>query len=150
MNCGVSGLKGPAAPAAPARSPAAMGLRAARLGGASALVAGLLAAGVPGCPVAFFLRVPCPGCGLTRATLRLLHGDLPGALAFHPLVFVALPAALAFMGANAVAYVVSGRWGYVDRMQGRALTWGALALIALMGGVWVARFFGAFGGPVPV
>ncbi|HEU4412406.1 MAG TPA: DUF2752 domain-containing protein [Polyangiaceae bacterium] len=136
--------------AAPGRSPAAMGLRAARLGGIGAVIAALLAAGAPGCPVAFFARVPCPGCGLTRAALRLLHGDLAGALAFHPLVPVALPAALAFVGTNAVSYVVSGRWGYVERQQGRALTGGALVLIALMLGVWVARFFGAFGGPVPV
>ncbi|MGH9465342.1 MAG: DUF2752 domain-containing protein [Thermoanaerobaculia bacterium] len=29
--------------------------------------------------------LPCPGCGLTRAFDRLADGDLPGALAAHPL-----------------------------------------------------------------
>jgi Protein of unknown function (DUF2752) len=133
------------------RAPLAlMGLRAAKLGALFGSIAALLALGAPGCPVAFFLRVPCPGCGLTRATLRLLHGDLHGALAFHPLVLLAMPAAVAFMGTNSVVYVVSGRWGYADGLQGRALTWGAGLLALLMAVVWVARFFGAFGGPVAV
>lgn len=156
MNCGV-----PAPDDAPAgragsrraRAPgslASMGGRAARLGALGAALAGALALGVPGCPVAFFLRVPCPGCGLTRASLRLLHGDLAGALAFHPLVLVALPLALAFAGANAFVYVVRGRWGYVEGLGGRALTAAAAVLVALMVGVWAARFFGAFGGPVAV
>ena len=28
---------------------------------------------------------PCPGCGSTRAIVRLLHADLPGAVALNPL-----------------------------------------------------------------
>ena len=31
--------------------------------------------------------IPCPGCGMTRAVLALLCGDVPAALAYHPLVF---------------------------------------------------------------
>jgi uncharacterized protein DUF2752 len=156
MNCGVSAPDGAlASRAAPGRgasrgSLASMGARAARLLAIGAAVPALFALGVPACPVAFFARIPCPGCGMTRATLRLLHGDWHGALAFHPLVFVALPLALAFGATNAVVYVVRGRWGYVDGLRGRALTWALGALVALMVGVWVARFFGAFGGPVPV
>jgi hypothetical protein len=63
---------------------------------------------------------------------------------------VALPLALAFTGTNAFHYVVRGRWGYVDGLSGRASTAAAALVVALMVGVWVARFFGAFGGPVPV
>ncbi|MCU0680682.1 MAG: DUF2752 domain-containing protein [Polyangiaceae bacterium] len=136
------------APAWAALAP--MAVRAGQLGGVAALIGVALALGAPGCPIAFFLRVPCPGCGLTRATLRLLHGDFSGALAFHPLVPLVLPLALAFAGTNALAYVVRGRWGYVDGLRGRALTGVAGVLVALMVSVWVARFFGAFGGPVPV
>ncbi|HEU4538532.1 MAG TPA: DUF2752 domain-containing protein [Polyangiaceae bacterium] len=127
-----------------------MAVRAAQLGGVAAALGLALALGAPGCPVAFFLHVPCPGCGLTRATLRLVQGDLAGALAFHPLVPLVLPLALAFAGTNALAYVVRGRWGYVDGLRGRAVTGVAGLLVALMVGVWVARFFGAFGGPVSV
>jgi Protein of unknown function (DUF2752) len=32
------------------------------------------------------LHLPCPFCGLTRATARLVQGDWRGALAYHPLV----------------------------------------------------------------
>ena len=34
---------------------------------------------------------PCPGCGMTRAVLAVLRGDLRAAFSFHPL-WVTLPA----------------------------------------------------------
>lgn len=36
----------------------------------------------------------CPGCGMTRAFLRLLHGDWSGAWRWHPF---SLPLAVAFL-----------------------------------------------------
>lgn len=42
-----------------------------------------------------FLRstigLPCPGCGMTRATLALLRMDFAAAFFFHPLVFLVIP-----------------------------------------------------------
>jgi len=45
----------------------------------------LLALGIPGwpCPVLQSLGIPCPGCGLTRATLLLLRGDVRASLTYH-------------------------------------------------------------------
>ena len=49
------------------------------------LLLALFAFGVPGwqCPFLHYLGVPCPGCGLTRATYWLLRGDIRTALTFH-------------------------------------------------------------------
>ncbi|GEM_PF-808624 len=37
------------------------------------------------------LQVECPGCGLTRATQHLIHGEWHTALAYNPLVLVTTP-----------------------------------------------------------
>ena len=45
------------------------------------------------CPILAATGVPCPGCGLTRATMQLLHGDVIASLqthAFAPIFMVAL------------------------------------------------------------
>jgi hypothetical protein len=39
--------------------------------------------------------IPCPGCGLTRSWVALLHGDLAWSLRFHPLGWLVLLYALA-------------------------------------------------------
>lgn len=42
----------------------------------------------PGCILREITGLPCPGCGMTRALLLLLHGDLMGAWQMHPLFWV--------------------------------------------------------------
>jgi hypothetical protein len=100
-----------------------------------------LGAGVTLCPFALLTGVPCPGCGLGRATLALLAGHFRDALHFHPLIGVVLSAlALAAFRATRPQGARSGSWIII----------GASTLLVLLLGVWVARFGGAFGGPVPV
>ena len=41
------------------------------------------------CPIKWFTGVSCPGCGMSRAWFRVLHLDLSGAWAFHPLFWSA-------------------------------------------------------------
>ena len=55
----------------------------------------LAAFGIDGwqCPILHVFRIPCPGCGLTRATLFLFRGDFNQAMVFHafaPLFVIAL------------------------------------------------------------
>lgn len=134
----------------------AQALRPSRLGSHGVrlvLPIGLVAAAlVWRCPMAELWGVPCPGCGLTRAALALAAGDLAGAIGMHPLSPLLLPfgAALGWreLGLRRPrrASVERPRAGGSPRLVGAL----AAALLALSLVVWIARFFGAFGGPVPV
>jgi hypothetical protein len=101
------------------------------------------------CPVAELLRVPCPGCGMTRAALALISGDVAGALRWQPLSPVIVPLAAAFAAHEMLAFVRFGR-ARPERPLGPWSRRALATLVALLIGVWIARFFGAFGGPVRV
>jgi|SRR6187431_2176355 len=120
----------------------------------ASVFAGIVVFQLPFCPLASVLGVPCPGCGLTRATLALSHGDLKRALDLHPLVLVLAPLFIGAVTSAAVGYVRGPRprdarparqW-----LTSRAMTALATALMLATLGVWGARFFGYFGGPVAV
>jgi len=51
------------------------------------------------CPFKLMTGLPCPGCGMTRSVVTLLHGDLGASLFYHPLgvVVVALAVAVALV-----------------------------------------------------
>lgn len=38
-----------------------------------------------GCPIRYFVGVPCLGCGMTRSWIQVLHGNIGAAFYFHPL-----------------------------------------------------------------
>lgn len=42
-----------------------------------------------GCPIKYVSGISCPGCGMTRAWLSLLHLDFRAAFHFHPLFIIA-------------------------------------------------------------
>lgn len=102
--------------------------------------------GVPICPTALVLRQPCPGCGISRASAALAHGDLTGAMTLNPIAPVVVPLAAGLALYGMTAYVFSGQSRLNDRVP---MTLG-IALSAALTVVWVMRWFGAFGGPVPV
>lgn len=124
--------------------------RAARVGGLVSVAAAAVFMGLPLCPFALVTRHPCPGCGLTRATLAALHGHFADALHIHPLVLVLGPLVILASFVSAVSYVRDGRTTSVERLRGpwatRAMIFLGFVTIAL----WIARFLGAFGGPVSV
>ena len=112
---------------------------------------GLLALGeVRTCLFAFVARVPCPACGLSRATRALLRGDLAAALEFHPLRLLVLPFVIFLAARTARCFIETG--SMADAERGLAGTPRAvmLGVVVLVLAVWISRFFGAFGGPVTV
>ena len=142
----------PASPAAahPAAREAGFISRLGRVGVVVAAFGLAVAFSVPLCPFALLTGHPCPGCGLTRATLALLHGDVAASLHFHPLAMVISPLVGGIVGYDVFVYLRSGRSAATQTLQGRWVTIGAVVLGVVAVAVWIARFFGWFGGPVPV
>lgn len=76
----------------------------------------------PDCPLYACTGLLCPGCGTLRATHRLLHGDLAGALSMNPLMVLALPF---------LAWALWATWAH--NRHGRPLPW----LLASSTGGWI-------------
>lgn len=100
------------------------------------------------CPVRAVLRIPCPGCGMTRALGEVMHGHFAAAHALHPLVWVVAPLVLIALCIESASFVRTGEFAHLSRSK-RANRIGAVLVVLLLG-VWAARFAGAFGGPAPV
>jgi len=94
----------------------------------------------PTCILRLIAGIPCPACGLTRAALAIAALDFAAATAFHPL---SLPLCLAASATVIGAATLDDR-----RFRMFLQNMGAGVGIALVV-VWVLRFGGLFGGPVP-
>lgn len=107
--------------------------------------------GVSRCPSAMMFHRPCPGCGMTRAIDLLSAGDVLGSLAMHPLAVPALlvQAAVA-VGTVAVTFTHGTPLEFWRVRWGRAITWALAVVGGLAIALWIARWLGAFGGPIPV
>jgi hypothetical protein len=125
--------------------------RATAIGAPTLLAALLLLRSPPRCPLARHFHVPCPGCGLTRAARFLFAGDFPASLRLQPLL-VPLMLAVGSLGIGmVVATLVRGSpGGMVDTRAGRLVLGFAVVVMVLTIALWIARFAGFFGGPVPV
>ena len=100
------------------------------------------------CPMATILGIPCPTCGMTRATRFAFRGDFGEATHMHPLWFIVLPAIAWALVAEVIGFWRTGAWGAAatSPWMKRLLP----VITALLVCVWIARFLGAFGGPAPV
>jgi hypothetical protein len=99
------------------------------------------------CFSAVLFHIPCPGCGMTRAALALFRGDWPAALALHPLSILVVPLGAVLAFEHAFRYAWSGR-AFASSSRWREAT--LVAVAVLLVAVWIGRFFGWFGGPVPI
>ena len=101
------------------------------------------------CPVARLTGCPCPGCGLTRATLEILRGNLRLAFALQPFAFVVSPLLACLLGVGGVRYWRSGSPRLPLKLRKLVERVGvpiALAMVVF----WALRFAGFWSGPVPV
>lgn len=95
---------------------------------------------LPGWPCPFFhaLGLPCPGCGMTRATLLLVHGEWKQAIlmhAFAPVFLIALVViTLSALSPKVYVEALANKAELVERYTGIT----GLLLIGLIV-YWVAR-----------
>lgn len=148
----VSSPVAPAAPLSVAPPPLSVRLRRAALTAAFfALLGGMLSAKAVPCAFATVFHQPCPGCGSTRAVLALLHGDVGSMVRFNPIGPVAAVLIGALAAQSFASVLVRGDLrGVGGGRVGLVVKRGLVIVAVLEVFVWVARFFGAFGGPVPV
>ena len=139
--------------AAPVTGKPSLGVRVGVAGltlGAILTYALVLATGLLRCPLAATFHVPCPTCGATRSTLALLSGDFSGAL-LNPVA----PVLVVLLGGFAFRLVyVAARDGNIRAFDQhrivRAMLRAFVLTMAVALLVWILRFFGLLGGPVPV
>jgi hypothetical protein len=118
--------------------------------GFGALASLLYAKAIP-CAFARIFHLPCPGCGSTRAVVALLSGDLDGVVRNNPLG----PVAALLLGALAAQALLSmlTHGDFRDAgsgVTGQVVKRAVVVIVALEVALWIARFFGALGGPVSV
>lgn len=95
------------------------------------------------CPFKMMTGLPCPGCGMTRSVVALLHGDPSASWFFHPLGSVFLLLVLAVALVDAWVWLAAARQGressgswVLERVVGTPLPWVAIGALAI---VWVVR-----------
>lgn len=99
-------------------------------------VAAGLGIGTPVCFLREFTGIPCPGCGGTRALLKLSKGDFIGAVALNPLAVLAAGGA-GILGAYCAGVLISYWKPLRTRGLGRR---GRAALVALGGILLLANW----------
>ena len=104
----------------------------------------LLTAGPSLCPFKLLTGLPCPGCGMTRSVVALLHGDPATSFYFHPLglpmvaalVLMALVDAWAWWrGSRPGRRPVPSSW-LPERLMLTPAPWVAIGALTL---VWLIR-----------
>ncbi|MBZ0122044.1 MAG: DUF2752 domain-containing protein [Sandaracinaceae bacterium] len=101
----------------------------------------------PICPTRLMFGIPCPGCGLTRASVALLSGDLVAMLRFHPLAPILGPLVAWEFGMPLLVELGLVKKAWLERMPKGPKYWAHVLAVALFG-LWGLRLFGLLGGSV--
>ena len=126
-------------------------LRAAGVAAAWALGALPAILGWQKCTMATLFHRPCPGCGMTRAVHLLAEGHVRESLQMHPLTVPLVMVWLLFAGSTVWATWTTGTPVSVVKTRFGRVTLAAMVVVYVATFVlWTLRWFGLFGGPVPV
>lgn len=105
----------------------------------------LIALDVPLCPTKNLFGLPCPGCGLTRATEAMLVGDLWQMVVYHPLAPIITPLAIySFLRATLISAGLLSIHKKDPLGRVPNFVWATIG-IALVG-LWGLRLAGLLGG----
>ncbi len=88
------------------------------------------------CPMEYFLGIPCPGCGMSRALLAFVHLDFIKAFYFHPLFWLVPAAAVLWILDRLHIFIFS------KKIRQRLLLWTGILFLL----VYAIRLL--FGSPV--
>jgi Protein of unknown function (DUF2752) len=117
------------------------------LAGAAGLQLTLVSFSLPGwaCPIFHITGIPCPGCGMSRAIMLLLRGDLRGSLRYHAFAPIFLLTIVAVILASVLPRSITEPVvSKAEELEGKT----RLTTMILIGLVlyWLARllFFPAF------
>ncbi len=96
-----------------------------------------------GCPSRWLFHIPCPGCGATRACLKLLEGEFGEAFRLNPNAYIIMAALVAVPVLLALDY--GGRHGLFravyDGLNRWLRNWWVLLSVAAVEGWIVYRNF---------
>lgn len=92
------------------------------------------------CPLVALTGFPCPGCGLTRAGIHLMKGEVQAAFGIHPFIYL--------VAAYGVAFAIN-RY-LLGRRMGKALKGGLALLVTAMCLFYIWRMIRYFPGKPPI
>ena len=78
------------------------------------------------CPFKLATGLRCPLCGMTRASFKMLHGDLAGALHLHPLA----PLLFLLVVGGVMAWLLLVATGRPSPIRARPPLWASIAFVA--------------------
>lgn len=90
---------------------------------------------MPGCFFRRLTSLECPGCGMTRATYAVLHGNFAEAFRLNPVGIILFPLAMFGLSLEVLGWV-RGKEEYPRLRAGK---WGSIILAAVLIIWWIVR-----------